>query len=535
MIHEQTEEQKKLAEWVIKNYDKLKADRGTWENHWQELAEYFAPANDQITSKSTSGEKKNTHLLDSTPQHTNELLASALHSMLTNPSVIWFDMITGDPEADKDEAAIAWLQDSVKRMVEVLNNSNFQTQIHEVYLDLGVPGTGFLEMEEDEEDVVRFKSEHINKALISEDAKSRIRTVYKIYEFTAMQLMEKYGKDKFDEMFLLQLKNEPMKKYEVIHGVFPNNEFNPFKAAFSNKPYSSVHVLKCKKRLIKKGGFDEFPFAVPRWSKRSNEMHGRSPAMKALPDAKMLNEVKRTSIIAAQKVIDPTLQAPDEGVVLPLKTAPGAINYYRAGTKDRIEPLQTGSQPGLGMDFVDAIKMQIREAFFIDQLQLNEGPQMTATEVLQRTEEKLRMMGPILGRLHNELLKPIVDRVFGIMKRRGLFDPNVPEILLDKDLQVRYSSMIARAQRATEADNLQRVLGVMAPLIQLDPNVMDNINTDETFRYIANLFNLPQEIINSKRKIEKDRKAKAEMMQQQEDMVAEQHEADVASKLGAIG
>jgi hypothetical protein len=269
--------------------------------------------------------------------------------------------------------------------------------------------------------------------------------------------------------------------------------------------------------MLKESGFNEFPYVIPRWTKISGEVYGRSPAMKALPDIKMVNEMMKATIRAAQKVVDPPLMAPDDGVVMPLRTTPGGINYYRAGTSDRIEPLETRGRIDLGMQLIDTVKIQIRQAFFIDQLQLNEGPQMTATEVMQRTEEKLRLLGPILGRQHFELLKPMVDRIFGIMLR--------------KKLLLNYSSMIARAQRSSEAENFNRVLGVVAPLAEIQPQVMDIINFDGAVRKIADIFNLPHEMMNRDEDVQAKRQQDQEQMAQQQAQEQQLADAETISKV----
>ena len=277
--------------------------------------------------------------------------------------------------------------------------------------------------------------------------------------------------------------------------------------------------------------FFEFPYIVSRWTKLTHEVYGRSPGMKALPDIKMINEVMKTTIRSAQKVVDPPLQAPDDGMVLPLRTAPGAINYYRAGTGDRIEPLQTGSRVDFGLQFIDNLQNKINKSYFIDQLQLGvDGPQMTATEVMQRTEERLRLLGPVLGRQHNEFLKPLVERVFNIAQRKGLL-PDPPEQIAERAVSVQYSSMIARAQRASEAENINRVMQLVGPYFQINPDMADNIDFDEMFRYAANLYNLPQEIMVEQEELEEARQAKLEAMQAQQEQMEQAQDADTVSKL----
>jgi hypothetical protein len=247
--------------------------------------------------------------------------------------------------------------------------------------------------------------------------------------------------------------------------------------------------------------------------------------MKALADLKMLNLVMRTTIRGAQKVIDPPLLMPDDGILMPFKTTPGAINFYRAGlgTDKMIAPLQTGSKVDFGIEFIERIRSKIREAFFIDQLQLNTGPQMTATEVAQRTEEKLRLLGPILGRQQFELLRPMVGRLFNIMMRRKMLG-QIPPALADTELQVHYSSQIAKAQKTAEADSFLRVMNILGPLSQLQPEIIDNLNGDQALRFLAKAYGLPEQMLRPMEDVVETREQRQQAQQQaqqQEQMAAQ--------------
>ena len=186
-------------------------------------------------------------------------------------------------------------------------------------------------------------------------------------------------------------------------------------------PFESVYLEYKNGNELSVSGFKEFPFVVPRYLKASHEIYGRSPAMTALPDVKMLNEMSKTTIKAAQKQVDPPLLVPDDGFLLPVRTVPGGLNFYRSGTRDRIEPLNIGANNPLGLNMEEQRRDAIRAVFYVNQLMMQQGPQMTATEVIQRNEEKMRLLGPVLGRLQSELLKPLIDRVFNILLRNNQF------------------------------------------------------------------------------------------------------------------
>lgn len=524
-----TIDQDDVGQRVLKKHDHLRSQRSNWEGHWEEIARFVVPKKDDVWMSNTSGEKKGNTIFTGMPVHANEALAAALHGMLTNPSSVWFGLGTGDKEIDERPEVKKWMQHAVDRMIQTLNNSNFQTQIHEVYIDLGSFGTSLLLIEEDKELTVRFLSRPIYMAYIDENFKGMVDTVSFERRMNARSIIQEFGEDAVNQEIIDKAAQQPQEEMRVIHLVEPRESFDPSKKNVTNKPFASFHVIKDTGWVLKESGFDELPYVVPRWTKISGELYGRSPAMTALPDIKMLNAMKKAVIKGAQKVVDPVLQVPDDGVLLPLRTGPGDINYYRAGTKDRIEPLNTGARPDIGESIIAGVEEDINKAFFIDQLQIREADRMTATEIIQRREEQLRKLGPILGRQHFELLKPLVDRVFNIMARNKKFDP-APEAIQGLDLEVKYVSQIARAQITSDADDLVRVVSLIEPLAAAKPGMLDNFDEDAIVRDIANKFNLPSEYIRETDAVKAIRTGRRKARQQEEAANAQNPEVAVAQQ-----
>lgn len=517
---------------IVENHQKLKSDRAVWEEHWQEVADFVLPTKNNVIRTGTDGEKKGQRLYDSTGAQSCELLAGALHGMMTNPSVEFFDLGTGDPTLDQDDQVRSWLQDCSTKIHTTLNNSNFQTEIHEVYIDLSGFGTAAIDILDDDDKDVRFASRVIAEMVCEENNKGVIDCYYRDFKWSARQIVQEFGYDNCPDFVQKAHDQNAKDQFEIIHAVYPRDEGSvdpKYKGTPKGYPIGSKYVLKEKKFLLEESGFREFPTAIPRWMKTSGEKYGRSPAMKALPDIKMLNEMKRAVIRSAQKTIDPPLQCPDDGYMMPLKMTPGAINYYRAGTQDKLEPIVTGARIDIGEKLIQDTKQAVETAFYIDQLQLNQGPQMTATEVQQRTEEKMRLLGPMLGRQQSELLAPVIERVFAIMMRKGRFSPP-PAKLKGKNYHVRYCSLIARAQKSSQAQSLTRVFEALSPVIQIDPQVVDNFDTDQMSRWTAGLFGLPQTLLRDKNSIKAVRQGRQQAQAQQAQAQAQMQQAEVASK-----
>ena len=503
-------------EKVKERFSKLESDRRTWEDHWQELTTYILPNRSDITVRTTPGEKKNLVLLDNTAMMSNELLAGSLHGMLTSPASPFFAITTGQTEIDELDEVRKWLQEVERRMHNVINGSNFQTEVHQLYLDLTCLGTAGMSIVEDDETVVRFMTHHIRELYVAENNKGQIDEVYRKFKWNIRQIVGEFGEDvvKLSKNLTRAWQKQSDECFEIINAVYPRDvastDFN------DTRRYVCQYILCGETETVdlEVEYFREKVFVVPRWTKVSGETYGRSPGMNALPDAKTLNKMTETVMIGAQKAVDPPLQAPDDGFVLPLRTRPGGISYYRSGSQDRLEPIFNDTRVDFGFAALRERRGRIRESFFIDQLQLNQGPQMTATEVNSRDETRMRFLGPMMGRQHSEFLRPMIDRTFEIMARRDMIPP-APQVLteLGIKLDVTYSSMIAKAQRMTDAQNISRAMQAIAPFASMDQTIFDNFNGDKAVVSISKIHGLPQEILRDKVEVEQIRNARAKAQQ----------------------
>ena len=174
------------------------------------------------------------------------------------------------------------------------------------------------------------------------------------------------------------------------------------------------------------------------------------------------------------------------------------------------------------------LRTAIRQAFYSDQLQLQEGPQMTATEVQVRYELMQRLLGPTLGRFQTEFLNPLIERVFGIMFRAGALMP-APDVIQDTTIDVEYVGPLARSQRMEEAVAIERLYTLAMNIAQVDPAIMDNIDHDNAIRMRAKLLGVPKTVLRGKDQVDEMRAAQAEAQQQAAMAQQAQQEAQVAN------
>jgi hypothetical protein len=392
---------------------------------------------------------------------------------------------------------------------------------HEMYLDLGCLGTSVMYIEERPSRLspLRFHTFHLAECVFDEDAEGQVNTLYRKFKWSVRKIVEKFpdtAPKKLHEM-VEKGQNEEM---EIILCVKPTEDSKKQALGFA---FDSVYVLVAEKVILSDKAFYEFPFAVPRWSKLSGEKMGRSPAMNCLYDIRMINEMSKTVLKSAQKIVDPPLMLPDEGFLMPIKTTPGGLNYYEAGREDRIEPLQTGGDVGLGLEMMNQRREQILRAFYLDSMKLQkENKEMTAYEAAQRTEENMRAMSPMVSRLQNEALDRIIGRTISILGRLQLLPP-APKQIQGLDYRVEYMSPVTRALKMAGMTGIQRMIQVVAPFMEIKPDAADKIDVDQIIDYAASTLDVPVKLIRTDKEVGDIRQQRAAEQQKQ----AEAEQAEV--------
>jgi hypothetical protein len=522
------------AKSAVAQFHQLKNERGTWEDTWQQIADNMVGRRDFSTIREP-GQRRMDEIHDITALLSGELLAGALHSLMTNSAAKWFRLGLEDPELAEHPDVQLWTdQIAEPQMYNAINRpeAGFNPQMHEVYFNLTLFCTAALSIEEEIGRGAVFSARPLMEVYIAEDPFGRIDTVFRNVKMTARQAVNRWSDRAPDNAKNLVAKDKPEEKITVLQVIRPNANPKPGRLDFTGMPWSSLYLDAKKKSVIDEGGFWELPVMVARWSKDAGERYGRGPGITALADAKMLNAMWKTIIKGAQKMVDPPILMDNDGVMTQLRTSPGSVNIQEATSlrENSVRPLLTQGRPDLGIDLVNRKQDNIKSAFHSEVLPLFNSPYMTATQVLELVQQAQRFLSPILGRLQSELLEPMIQRIFGIELRAGRFEP-IPEVLAGQNIRVEYISPIARAQKASDVAAIVETFQVAAELEQVVPGTMDNLDADEGIREIAEAKGVPVSIVRDVQFVE-------EMRQRQQELEAEQAQkqeflegATAASKL----
>lgn len=524
------------AERLKRRYEALKHDteRTNFEAHWQDVGEVCTTRKMDFVGIRTPGEKRTNKIYDSTGVHSLDLLAAGLHGMATNPASKWFSLRLVKSKVQTEDGRIIDVNEvpAVQRYLADVEEimwqrvyqpgTNFTNSLHETYLDIGAFGTAIMFVGQRDDGGLLFEARSLAECLIAENHEGRVDTVFRRSRYTVRQMMQlaksKDNPDGWDvsarvrDLYREEKFDEPV---WVIHAVYPRREREPNMRDSKNMPWASCYFEQETAHELEMSGFPEFPYLCPRWSKYSNETYGRSPGMTALPDIKMLQAMMLTTIKASQKAVDPPMWLRNDGIVGQTRTIPGGINYWKGNPSDGVYtmPVDVRGLP-VTLDMMENLRNRIRTTFFVDVLQFTSDADMTATEVMQRTAERMRLLGPLIGRLESELLGPMVERIFGILNRMQLLPPP-PKEIEEAEFTVEYVSPIATAQKQMASNGIMQAMSVIAGVVGPEGAMMlaqKKINLDKVVDWAWDLFNNPPDLLKDEEDVESENQ-KGEAMQ----------------------
>lgn len=508
-------------------FEALKRKRERWEGVWADIDRFVCPQNPIKGNKTGPGAP----VFDSTPIWCREQLASGLQMLLVNPSYPWFSLqakreedrqaLTGTPSEDPalDDPDLKLWRDGVESQIyQVFSNpfNNFYNQAHTFFLSLTGHGTAVFYIEEAQElpDLMFFRTLDLKECFFEENPWGRVETLYRFFLLPAQNAARKWEKDPVFQKMLKE--NRQDEKVEILHVVQKNADKKGF-------PFESVYIDFGNSRLIEEGGYGYFPFLVTRWMVEDADGYGSAPGGHVMPDIKLLNTLRQDHIKVMKKALDPPLLVPENGYHLPLSITPGSINFYRNGIADPIRPVSPMENVQISFEEMAQCRDAIRQAFYIDIFRMGkESKEMTAAEVQMRSEEQMRLMGAIVGRIETEFLNPLILAVYQILEKYGRI-PKWEEKSSSPSVRIEYISPLSRSQKSAAYNSTEAVLGFLqrSGIANICPEIYDNLNWDKVFRKFVDLKGVPEGILNTeeeKIQIRQKRALQLEQMQQMQGM-----------------
>jgi len=511
---------------ILQRYSQLKNSRSNWESHWEEVAERVLPRQVGFLGDRTDGEKKTQKVFDSKPMLALDRFASVMDSMLTPRQQRWHNLRTTDEELNRNFEVQDWFYkvNNILYSARYSPKANFAGQNFERWISVGAFGTGAIFTDFDPGVGLRYRTINLKDIYLLENHQGMIDSVYRCFQYTARQAAQRWGVKDLPERIMKALENPTRQndKFEFLHVVAPRTDHMPGRADAKGKPFVSYYISVQDKALVApEGGYTSFPYSISRYVTAPEEVYGRSPAMMALPDIKMLNEMAKTDIRAVHKLIDPPILLHDDGILgggaMTVNMRPGGLNVggVNRNGQPMMQPFGTGARVDINEAKMDQRRQAIDDAFLVTLFQiLVETPRMTATEALIRAQEKGMLLTPTMGRQQSEALGPLIERELDLLSFHRILPP-MPDALREAggEYDIVYDSPMSRMQRAEELVGVQRTMELLAPFAQIDPSVLDVFNKDELARLTAEVSGVPTPVLRSPDAVNAIRQQRAQQEQ----------------------
>ena len=497
----------------------IESEGSSWLATWKEIQPYIAPHRGYFNSTPNAGSKlDHKTLLDGTAVRALGILSAGMTGGLTSPSRPWFKLGFTDTDLMKYTPVKYWLEDVESNLLSIYARAKVYGNFSAIYEEVGAFSTAAMMVLSDFQSVVRGRHFTAGEFYLDQDGDNRVDTFGRKLKMNVGQMVKTFGEENVSSNVRnAYIKGDHNVYHGVAHLICPNTKHQPGVKEAQGMKFSSVYWEEGSNegKFLRVGGFNTFPVMAPRWGlTRPADVYGRSgPGWQALGDVKMLQKLQRDSLTAVGKVINPPMLK-DSSVPGSVNTIPGGVSVSdslapNAGLRPAYQ-----IQPDLAAMENKILRTQeaIRAAFFSDlflMLAQQDRPQMTAREVVERHEEKLLVLGPLLESLEGELLDPFIDRTFELALEAGVIPPPPPE-LEGLDLKVEYISPLAQAQKMIGVTAIEQGARFVGSISAVKPEVIDIVDWDEMTRQHLQMDGVSPRIIRDPEVVAAERKARAE-------------------------
>lgn len=502
----------------------LKSEAEQWRPAWRDIQTYIAPTRGFFDDVPNQGRRiDHKKVINSHATRALRTLAAGMTSGLTSPSRPWFRLGLADQELAEYQPIKEWLQAVQQGMMAVFSKSNVYGALNSVYSEVGGFGTAACMILPDYHDVIRARVFTCGEYALGTGADNRVNAFARKHYMTVGQLVEEFGLERVSPSVRLLWQSGQSVNIDRWIGVChlierSRRQMSGAYAAAQRMPYVSAYWEDGSPgdSFLRLSGFEEFPVLAPRWDRTTSaDIYGRSPGWEVLGDVKMLQKMEIAKLKALDKVVDPPMQA--DASVEEVNTLPGGITRYSSAVPN------AGARPlfQISPDFqmieqsISKTEYRISEGLYANLFMMiaqADRPNMTAREIVERHEEKLLMLGPVLESLESELLDPLIDRTFSVMLRAGMVPP-APEALQGRDLKVEYISLLAQAQKMVGTTAIEQLAAFAGSLAPVYPSALDNFDPDAAISEYGEMLGVPPRLVRSPEEVAALRAQKARQAQ----------------------
>lgn len=481
-------------ERLVKIGDALFTKRAQVDSLWQELADHFFPERAYFTRTYVEGDDYASWLFDSTPVMFRRDLGNNLSSILRPPSSIWFKVRTGVQSVDEKTVNREWLDSatSILRRHYYMPISGTVKAMKECDHDFVTFGNGAISCMAKPEGYLSTRNHHLRDVVWMENDDGTIDHVQRRRKITGRNILKKWPNALPGDV-KAAIEQDPTSEYKCRHICVPAEEYFDdmnSKRAKKRQPFISIWVLVDKGcHVLEETPLQQNCYVIPRWHTMSDSQYAVSPAaVVALPDARMLQDMKRTLIEAAEKSVDPPVVATEDAVQGGVNLYAGGITWLDADYDERLgaglRALELGKNPALGIDIIQDIRATLADGWFINKLNLPASGDMTAYEAQQRVKEYVRAAMPIFEPFGSSYSSPVLDLQFSLLMKMGVFGaPNeIPEDLQGREIEFQFDTPLQEAEGRSKVIAFGEVTQIVGTAARIDPASAKNVDAVKAMR-----------------------------------------------------
>jgi hypothetical protein len=484
---------------------------------WQSISDLIFPQTFGISQYITPGTELMQHLYDTTAVEEAENMASGLVSNLFPAGQRFFNVGAPGP-LQRESDVREYLPYLVEQSHEYMFNSNFIQQVSNTIHYWVVFGTGSLYSDWTVANGLSYRDYAIGTYQCLENAQGVIDTKIISCPMTARQIVEKFGEDGVGPS-VMAVWNKPEKReesFDVIQLVSPRKDYDkdPVMRPATAAPWQSVYVQEKDAVVLQEGGYDEFPFAVPRYQVIYREIYGRGRGTMLLPQVRVLNRLAKDYMEMSNKWVNPPKQVLEsfDGTV---DVTPGALNFV--SEMPSIVPIDmntSGAYP-VTRDILEYRREGIRQGFFknaFEPLTPLTGDRRNTTEIIERLKEGMKRLSKPMGRLFVELLAPVITRTIRLLVRNGVVAPP-PDVLAGVPMKIEFINPLALALRDQQSRGGQYWVSALGEASEIFPGVLDNVDSDKWARDLGESLGVKSDQIRPEDQVAEIREQRAEQEQ----------------------
>ncbi len=497
----------------------LKTERASFDPLYRDISRMLLPMAGRFAT-SRRNQRRDSSIIDQTGSQAHKILISGMMAGMTSPARPWHRLQTTDPALNDHGPVKKWLDDVNGIVRDIFTTSNFYRTQATRYGEITSFGTTASLDLDHYENVVHFYPLTTGQFWIAQDQYGQVDTLYRQSELTVENLVAEYGLENVSQTVKnLYDRGQYDATVKITQAIEPRKERDHTRRDNVNMRWRSCAFEDGENNTayLRESGFQSFPARVARWDLLSEDIYGTDcPGIDSLRAIEQLQLLSIDKGKAIQHMSNPAIAAP-AGIQL-RDTLPGGVATYTGELQTVRNLRDVRIDLGAVLNDIHDVRQRLDTHFYADLFQMinrSQDRQRTATEIAERHEEKLLMLGPVLERLNHEDLSPAIKSVFHRAFNAGML-PQVPPEMSGADIKIEFVSIMAQAQKLVGLTSMDQLLVTIGNVAQLKPNVVDKLNHDVWVDKAADILGVDPDLIVANDQVALIRQERSQQAQAQQ-------------------